>query len=63
MKDIEKEVLRLVIAGKSNQEISEELNYSVGSIKKFIRSLFKFFKVRKRVDLVRESMLFLYFNK
>lgn len=63
MNEIEKEVLRLVIEGKSNYEIADELNYSVGSVKKFIRSLFKFFKVRKRVDLVRESMLFLYFNK
>ena len=54
--DIEKKILLLVIDGKTTIEIAEDVGYSPSNIKKIIRKLFKYYKVSKRLDLVRESM-------
>ena len=59
MNDLQQKVLSLVIAGKKNGEIAEELSYSEKYIKKIIKQLFDIFKAKNRIELVRESLLFL----
>ena len=59
MNDLQQKVLSLVIAGKKNGEIAEELSYSETYIKKIIKQLFDIFKAKNRIELVRESLLFL----
>ncbi len=56
LNDIEKKVLFLVIEGKTNIEIAEDIGYSPSNIKRIIKNLFKHYKVSKRLELVRESM-------
>lgn len=62
LNDLQKEIARLVVEGKSNKEIGEELGYSVENIKKNLRVCFKYFKVNDRVGLTREYLLMAYYD-
>ena len=48
----EAEILRLILAGKSNQEISEDLFITVGTVKAHIHSIFGKLDVSKRSQLI-----------
>lgn len=52
LKDAEKAVLKLLCLGKSNAEISDELQYSESSIKKRVSNLIHYFGAKSRLDLV-----------
>ena len=56
LNELEKQVLLFVIDGKTNLEIAEEIGYSEASVKRIVKKLFLFYKISKRVDLVREAM-------
>ena len=56
------QVLDLIAQGKSNKQIAEELNYSIENVKKNLRICFKYFNVKNRVELVRESLLLLHYD-
>ena len=56
LNEIEKNVLKMVIAGHTNIFIGEEIGYSEDNIKIIIKRLFKYFNVKKRVELVREAL-------
>lgn len=62
LNEIQKDIIRLVIEGKTNKEIADELNYSLENVKKNLRACFKYFKVNNRVELVRESLLMLHYD-
>ncbi len=62
LNNVQKEVCRLVVEGKSNKEIANLLNYSVENVKKNLRTCFKYFKVKDRVGLVREYLLTLHYD-
>jgi DNA-binding CsgD family transcriptional regulator len=52
LSELQKDVLNLVKKGKTNEQIAEELNYSLGNVKKILRQLHKFFKTKNRSELV-----------
>ena len=54
---IQKNILKKIIEGKSNFDIAFDLDYSEAFVKKQIHNLFKKFKVSKRVELVREAII------
>lgn len=62
LNDIQKDIIALVVKGKSNKEIADELGYSVENVKKNLRICFKYFKVKDRVGLVREYLLMAYYD-
>lgn len=62
LNDLQKDIINLVIQGKSNKEIGEALGYSPENIKKNLRVCFKYFKVNDRLGLVREALLTMYYN-
>lgn len=62
LNETQKDIVRLVIEGKSNKQIAEELNYSIENVKKNLRICFKYFNVKNRVELVRESLLLLHYD-
>lgn len=62
LNETQKEIISLVIDGKSNKQIAEELNYSVDNVKKNLKYCFKYFKVNDRVSLVREALLLLHYD-
>lgn len=47
-------IIALVIQEKTDREIAEILNYSIPSVKRRLRILYKKYKVKSRVGLVRE---------
>lgn len=63
LNDTQKLILNKIIEGKSNIDIAEDMGYSESFIKKQIRTLFKIFRVSKRVELVREALFSFYLNK
>lgn len=60
LSDKEKELLNLIINGKTNYEIADIMGYSTDMIKYLIRKLFKKFKVKNRLELIRETLLLFY---
>lgn len=62
LNDIQKDIIALVVKGKSNKEIADELGYSIENVKKNLRICFKYFKVKDRVGLVREYLLMAYYD-
>ncbi len=48
----QKEIINFVKKGFTNIEIGEELGYSSDTIKKKLRSIYKKFNVKRRIDLV-----------
>ncbi|WEV50386.1 helix-turn-helix transcriptional regulator [Lactobacillus sp. ESL0700] len=52
----ESEILRLVLKGKKNQEIADELFISVGTVKSHIYSIFKKLEVDRRSQLMHVFM-------
>lgn len=62
LNEIQANIIKLIISGRTNKEIAEELSYSIEGIKRNIRICYKFYKVKNRVGLVREA-LSLYFSK
>ena len=57
LNDTQKQILKLIVLGKSNYEIAEQLNYSLANIKKNIQFCYRYFNVHNRASLVRETML------
>ena len=54
--DRETEILQLILAGKSNQEISDELFITVGTVKAHIHSIFGKLDVSRRSQLMTRFM-------
>jgi len=52
----ETEILRLILLGKSNQEISEELFITVGTVKAHVHSIFGKMNVSRRSQLISRFM-------
>lgn len=50
----ETEILRLILDGKSNQEISEELYITVGTVKAHIHSIFGKLEISRRSQLMMQ---------
>jgi DNA-binding CsgD family transcriptional regulator len=48
----ERDVFQHIIEGKTNKEISDELNVSLGTIKTHINNIYKKMDVKKRIDLM-----------
>jgi len=48
----ERQILNLIIQGKSNQEIADELYISIHTVKKYIQILFKKFGAKNRTSLI-----------
>lgn len=53
----EREVYKLILIGRKNREIAEELNLAVGTIKIYVSRIFDKMGVRRRDDLILQSML------
>lgn len=51
-----KDILNLVALGRSNKEISENLNYSIKTVERRIKKLFALYKVKNRVQLAQEYL-------
>lgn len=56
LSQIEQKVLVMVIDGKTNYEIADVLGYSESHTKRIVKRLFLYYKVAKRLDLVREAL-------
>ena len=54
LKDIEKQVLNMVIAGNTNMSIGEEIGYSEKTVARIVKRLFNYYNVSNRLELVRE---------
>lgn len=50
--ELQEKIIYLLIDGKNNYEIAEELDISFGYVKKNLRQLFKKFNVSNRTQLV-----------
>jgi len=48
----ERQILNLIVLGKTNQEISTELYISIHTVKKYLRNLFDKFNVKNRTSLI-----------
>ena len=57
LNDLQVKIIGLVNQGKTNKEIGEILGYSEIYIKKNLQTCFKYFKVKNRVEMVREINL------
>jgi len=53
----EQEVLELIVSGKSNNEIAEELFISINTVKKHLTHIFKKTEVKNRTELTSVIML------
>ena len=51
------QILELVSVGKTNKEISVELNYSLRTVERRMNKLFKLYKVNNRLMLAQEYLL------
>jgi len=59
LSESQKEIIPLIVEGKTNYQIAEKLNYSVDKIKKDLKGIYKFYDIKgpaetKRAVLVRE---------
>lgn len=52
----ERDVFKLIIEGKSNKEISNELNISLGTTKVHINNIYKKLNVKKRTELINKNL-------
>lgn len=57
--ETQKEIVTLIIEGKTNRQIADELCFSVDKIKKDMKAIYKYFRIKapaetKRAVLVRE---------
>ena len=50
------QILNLVCLGKTNQEISEELNYSTRTVERRVTELLRMYKVKNRILLAQEYL-------
>jgi len=50
-------IIKLVVQGRTNMQIAEELGYSERSIKRRLRAIYKAYSVDNRQSLVREAIL------
>lgn len=57
LNDLQINIVALVNQGKTNKEIADQLGYSEIYIKKNLQTCFKYFKVKNRVEMVREVNL------
>jgi len=48
----ERQILNLIVQGKTNQEIADELYISIDTVKKYLRVLFDKFNVKNRTTLI-----------
>ena len=51
------QILELVSVGKTNKEISVELNYSLRTVERRMNKLFRLYKVNNRLMLAQEYLL------
>lgn len=57
--ETQKEIVTLLIEGRTNQQIADQLCFSVDKIKKDLKGIYKYFRIKgpaetKRAVLVRE---------
>jgi DNA-binding NarL/FixJ family response regulator len=52
----EEDVLRLILAGKTNKEIGEALDMAQGTVKTHLRALFKEFEASTRLQLAMKAV-------
>lgn len=57
LNDLQIKIVALVNQGKTNKEIADQLGYSEIYVKKNLQTCFKYFKVKNRVEMVREVNL------
>ena len=57
LNDLQINIVALVNQGKTNKQIADKLGYSEVYIKKNLQTCFKYFKVKNRVEMVREINL------
>lgn len=57
LNDLQIKIVALVNQGKTNKQIADKLGYSEIYIKKNLQTCFKYFKVKNRVEMVREVNL------
>lgn len=58
----EKEVLVLIVNGKSNPEIAEALNISIHTVKAHIESIYRKFQVHNKVQAAVYAVLYYNFD-
>ena len=51
------QILELVSVGKTNKEISVELNYSLRTVERRMNKLFRLYKVNNRIMLAQEYLM------
>lgn len=54
MVDEYKQILDLLLNGKSNEEIAQSLSYSRRTVCRRIKELFTRYKVQNRIELIKE---------
>jgi len=54
--NIEEQIIALVVDGRTNQEIADEVGYSIGYVKKTLQKAFEKWGVKNRQELVREYL-------
>lgn len=59
----ELKVLKMVVDCKTNSEIAEEIGYTERHINRIVRKLFRFYNVRKRIELVKLYIISQYEHK
>ena len=52
----EREILRLILAGKDNLEISEELQIKMGTVKAHIHNIFTKLNISRRSELMKRFL-------
>ena len=55
--ELEIEIIKQVVEGKSSIEIADNLGYTEWRIKKFLQAIYRRFGVNNRASLVREVIL------
>lgn len=56
LSDEENKILELLIKGKTNLEIADEIGYSEASVKKRLTKLYKRFQVTSRIELLNKLL-------
>lgn len=56
LNELQEKIIPLVVEGKKNIEIAEELGFSENWIAKNLKEVYKFFGVANRSSLVREVL-------
>ncbi len=53
----EKQIVQVICAGKTNRQISAELDISIHTVDEHIQNIYRKWNVNNRVDLFREALI------